>query len=63
MVGTLPELVFTVGRTAKVCYSRAAHELSLSPGETEWSGQLFGLGEPALRTRALSHGGNLEADP
>jgi len=62
MAETLPELVFAVGLTAKVCYSRAAHELSLSPGKGEWSGELVGSGEPVVRTRALGGGKPLRQD-
>jgi hypothetical protein len=52
----LSQLLFSLGLIVKVCCGSTVHGLSLSPGEGEWSGELVGPGEPALRTRALGGG-------
>jgi hypothetical protein len=49
----LGQLLFSLGLIVKVCCGSTVHGLSLSPREGEWSDELVGPGEPALRTRAV----------
>ncbi|MDH4269704.1 MAG: hypothetical protein OEV52_05340 [Dehalococcoidia bacterium] len=58
----LGQLLFSLDLSPKVCCGGRVHELSVWPGEGEWSGEPVGPGEPALRTRAAG-GKNLEAEP
>jgi hypothetical protein len=58
----LPEVLFTLGVSRKGCCGSTAYELQLSPGEGEWSGELVGGGQSAVRTRAVDGAKNLEAE-
>jgi hypothetical protein len=55
----LGQLLFSLGLSTKVCRGSTVHELSLSPGEGKWSGELVGPHEPTLRMRAPGGGRTL----